>query len=100
MVAKDVKRWNRKPVLKDAKGKSKTVVGESAANPQRGRLDARRLEHCILEAKSFLRRGPHQLSRFSKFSAELSSGSTSDKLQVTTKLPPPKTKTRSAGIGV
>ena len=37
MVAKDVKRWNRKPVLKDAKGKSKTVVGESAANPQRGR---------------------------------------------------------------
>ena len=23
MVAKDVKRWNRKPVLKDAKGKSK-----------------------------------------------------------------------------
>ena len=52
MVAEDVKIWNRKPVL-TAKGKLKTVVGESAANPQRGRLDARRLDHCVLEAKYF-----------------------------------------------
>ena len=38
-VAKDVKMWNRKPDLK-AKGKSKTVEGNSAANPQRGRPEA------------------------------------------------------------
>ena len=35
-VPKDVKMWNRKPVLK-AKGKLKTVEENSAAIPQRGR---------------------------------------------------------------
>ena len=37
-VAKDVKMWNRKPVLK-AKGKLKTVEEKSAAIPQCGRRE-------------------------------------------------------------
>ena len=37
-VPKDVKMWNRKPVLK-AKSKLKTVEENSAAKPQRGRLE-------------------------------------------------------------
>ena len=77
LVAKDVKKWNRKPVLK-AKGKLKTVEENSVANPQRGRLEAV-VEYLEFWGQKILWRGPHQLSRFSKFSAELSSGSTTTK---------------------
>ena len=72
-VAKDVKMWNRKPVLK-AKSKLQTVEENSAANPQRGRLEEVG-ENLEFEQQNLVK-SPHQLSRFSKFSAGLSSGST------------------------